>query len=655
MIDHGYDSDIEYFIELNNQKPSDPPPRLISEYIEKHRIMPSNTPFPGPFEVWRTQYVKEIMDCLSPYSSTRYCDIMASAQTIKSVTVENVVGYYIGAAPSPIVYVSGTDDLLKKWASKRLEPMIDSLGIRHKMVAQIESEHSRQSGDKAQQKLFTAGFLEMASAQSPSSLRADSCKLLILEECDSAPKLLTTGEGRWDLVAEARTKAWGARKKILAVSTPTLFDESIIYERFILGDQCEYLMPCPHCGKFQILQRGSEQTAHGLRADKKGGKLQFVYYLCDHCHEAIHEHHKSKMIIDGKWEPMAVAQKFRRSFHISGLCSPVGMYSWLDYWMDFEKALDDPDGMRSFINLQDGMPYREKGSRPKVENVITLRGNYRSGTVQDDVLFLTMSVDVQRGSKKDKNNPARLELEILGHAAKYRTASVVYKKFFGEIGDAYEGAWEGLHNWALETGLSFKRKDGKEFEVKLVFIDAGDGTSTNIVYEFCKRWQNTYPIMGFSALKKRKKEAGDEKSRDNFKRYRAAKFAGDQMVYEISTNYYKRNIYNNINNSIVAIINDEAEEKAGFCDFPGDYPDSYFQMLTAEERRRDGSFHLISGKRNESLDLRVYNMAAGDVYLDSMLMDYKAAAKNAGASPAEIQMIDHRFILRKLEKKVKKT
>jgi phage terminase large subunit GpA-like protein len=639
-------NDIDFLMEINREMPSDPPPKKISDYIEGRRIMPSSTPFPGFWENWRTYYAVEIMDSLAPWSPIRYVDVMSGAQVVKSATAENVIGYYMDAMPSPILYVSGSDDLLTKWGPKRLEPLIDSIGMRGKIQSFNTNKKSGATGDKMKQKLFTGGFLEMASAQSPSSLRADSVKVLILEEVDSAPPNLTTGEGRWDLVAEARTKAFENRKKILAVSTPTTFQQSIIFKRFSLGDQRQYMMPCPHCKKEQILERGVLDGAHGLRPEYEAGDLKFVYYICDHCHEAIFEHHKNWMIPRGRWEPATKGEQLRRSYQISSLYSAVGMYSWLSYWKDYEAAQHTPDGMRSFTNLQDGLPFKESGTRPKLENVIELRGGYRSGQVHDDVLYITVGVDVQQGSKNDPKNPPRLELEILGIGAKYRTWSINYLRFEGPIDDPFDGAWEDLNDWALSGGLSFRKINGKSISAAMVFIDSGDGNFMDVVYKFAGRWKNTFPVKGFNALKKRKGEKGDEFGPSNFKRFRTIKVDADRPLYEISTNYYKSSIYNNLKVQRQPI----GEQKAGFCDFPIDYGEKYFKMLVAEERKSDGSFHCPSGRRNEALDVRVYALCASDVFLDAMLQEYRVVAKSKGASAMQIQSLTHRTMIEILGK-----
>lgn len=639
-------SDTEKIKQYYEDAPIQPPPRFISDYIENRRIMPANTPIPGPWKNWRSQYAVEIMDALSPFSPIQHVDVMSAAQVVKTSIIENTLGYYTGALPSPQLFMSGTDALLKKWATKRLEPLIDSLGLRDRMIAPVENEKSRRTGDTTFQKLFMGGFLEMASAQSPSSMRADSVRILYIDEPDAAPELLVTGEGYFDEVAEARTSAWGNRRKILCCSTPTEMQTSVINRRFLLGDQCEYFVICPVCKKYILLERGEEKGNHGLRAETKAGKIEFIYYLCDKCHEAIFEYQKPDMIRGGKWEPKTQPERLRRSFHLNALISPIGAYSWIDYWTDYKKAQRMPDGMRSFINLRDGLPFQEAGTRPKAERIIENRGKYNSGEIPEGVLYLTIGIDVQRGSRSDPDNPPRLEMEILGTGYGYRTWSILYKRFEGKIDDAFSGAWEKLQDFAIETEMTFTRKiDGFRFPVKLIFIDSGDGETTSTVYDFCSRWNNTFPSKGFRSIQQRKKEKPDELTEGSFKRYRAVKMSEDILLYEISTNFYKTRVYNYVK------IEREPQDpqKPGFCDFPRDYGENYFDMLTAEEKLIDGSYE-SHGRRNEALDCRVYASCAADVWLDLEVLDYKAWAKNNGWKQDQIQRISHRTVIDNLIK-----
>ena len=614
----------------------------VALWIEKRRVLPSNTPFPGYWRNERTPYLVEIMNNMSPASPIQHTALMKGVQLGVTASAENVMAYWIGECPAEILYVSATDELLEKWAIKRLEPLIDSCGLRPLIFAQSENPGSRRTGDKMFSKEYIGGNLDMASAQSAPGLRSDSKRVLIRDEIDGAPAQLRTGEGNWIDVSYARTAAWGARKKVLDFSTPTTEGESLIKIAYEAGDQRHYEIPCPYCGTYQVLEWGNDKTPWGIKAERKGGVLDAVYYACAHCKEPIRNHHKTQMLRAGRWVPTAQSvSPTYRSYHLSALYSPIGMLDWFEVQELHDKAQLEPEGMRSFTNLYLGLPYRETGERPRLDKVIELRGGYREGTVPHGVLFLTVGIDVQAGNARDPGNGPRVELEVCGHGLGYRSWSIAYRRFEGAVDDHSSGAWAALNDWATDTGMIYLRGDGLAFRPSLIFVDSGDGNLTDVVYRFCSCWGATYPSKGFSALRKRKAELGDEQGPANFRRYRAIKLGEDSFLYEISTNFYKTHVYNNLKIE----RQDTGGQRPGFCDFPIDYGESYFRMLTAEEKRRDGSFHCPSGRRNESLDCRVMALCACDVYLDAELLRVKAAALKDGATKDQVMAINHRMVL----------
>ena len=645
-----YASDVGFLLAENKRRPSKAPEGDIAKWIEGRRVLPSSTPFPGFWRNERTPYLVEPMNCMSPASAIQRIAIMKGAQLGLTAAAENVIAYWMDEFPAEILFISATDRLLEKWAVKRLEPLIDSCGFRHKIFAQTKNKKSRRTGDKVLYKEYVGGSLDMASAQSAPGLRADSKRILIRDEIDGAPAHLKTGEGNWLGVSYARTEAFGDRRKVMDFSTPTTEEASLIKGLFEAYDQCKYLVPCPFCGKYQELQWGNDKTQYGIKPDTKAGKLIAVYYQCEHCREAIKNHHKPKMLKEGRWTPTAeTSDDLARSFHISTLYSPVGMSTWkalYKKWLEAHSS-GDPDDVRAFVNLYLGLPYRETGERPKIDKVIELRGGYRAGTVPHGVLFLTVGIDVQAGSSRDAANPARLEMEVCGHGIGFRTWSIEYRRFEGEVEDPSDGAWLKLSEWAVETGLIFARADGMAFTPSLIFIDSGDGNLTDTVYRFCSGWGSTFPSKGFGKLTTRHKEGIDPQGPSNFRRYRAAKIGESHTLYEVSTNYYKGHLYKNLKIE----RQDTGKQRPGFCDFPIDYNEKYFRMLTAEEKRRDGTFHCPSGRRNEALDVRVLNQCAADVFLDSEVMRVKAKGMNEGRTRAEVQVINHRMILDYMAKK----
>ena len=614
--------------------PLDSPPNLISEYVQGRRIMPTDTPFPGYWNNRRTPYLVEIMDDLSPYSPIQISVTMKSRKLGVTAAAENVCAYWMDASPTRVEYVTATADLAEDWATKRLEPVIDSLGFRHKMIASINNPKSRRTGDKIFSKQFIGGSLNIISAGSMLARRSGDIRVLLVDEIDGVPMLTTTGEGNWLEILLGHQVSWGARKKAMLFSSPATLESSNINRMYELGDCRKFLVPCPYCGAEQELV--DDQENHGLKADFESGVFKRAYYLCERCHEAIFNHQKTQMLAGGHWEPTKQStDPVIRSRQISALYSPVGMLAWDEYYRKRLAAEGDPESTRSFQTLWRGVPYLETGGRPQLRNVIELRGEYSERTIPDGVLYLTAGIDVQRGKEKDDAFGARLEMEVVGHGIGHRTWSILYRRFDGEVESPLAGAWDLLTQFAADGGLSFKRRDGSSISVEIIFIDSGDGFVTDTVYAFCAGWHGAYPIKGFGKiLDKSKAEKYGDRAAGTGVPYRPKQLENGQVIYEVGTNYYKTALYNRLN--IRRRI--PGPQDPGFCDFPFDRPDPYFAGLISEEKRSDGSFHKVVS-RNEPLDCRVYALCAGDVYLAGIRAQMQAAAKQQGASPAQLSQI----------------
>jgi len=616
----------------------------ISEHAEKIRVLPVGTPRPGPLDLSYTPYLIEPMDNMSPNSSIQETAIIKGAQLGFTMMAQCVINFYIGEDPSDQLFISASTDSIEKWASRRLEPAITSYGYRD-IIQSSENRSGKRMGDKMFSKEYLGRRLDMASAQSASSMRSTDKRVLIRDEIDGAPSKLKTGEGNWLDVSFARTNAWGNRRKVLDFSTPTSYDKSLIWKRFLEGDRRLYFVPCPHCQKQQDLK------LENLIDEREDGLIINAFYACAHCGEAIYEYHKGDIFKPElcEWRPTArPISKYMRSYSINSLYSPMGMLSWTEIARKREKAESsiDPDDKKAFINLYGGMPYRQEGQKPRLDKVMELKGTYPAKEVPDMVLFITIGIDVQRGSEKDKKNPARLELEVLGHGPGYRTFSIDYKRITGPVDDPFSGAWEDLNQWAIDTELSFRKKNGEKISTALTFIDSGDGTLTEVVYRFANRWGSTFPIKGYQNLNKN--NGIDKASATDYRRYKRSKVSEETIIYTISTNYYKNTIYNNLKIKRT----DNEIQSPGFSDFPASYNRKYFEMLTAEEKRVDGNFYCPDKKRNEALDCRCYALCAADVYLDTLAEKYREAAKKKGANEVQLKSINRRWIIEKLKERL---
>ena len=661
-------SDIDFLLWLNAQKPTKPPPELISEYVNKKRKMPAGSPRPGPMNIHYTPYTIEIMDCMSPYSGINRVSVLKGVQIALTTAAENVIAYYMDAAPAEIIYCTATLDLLKKWR-KRLEGLINSCGYRDKISAQETTAGSRKTGDTDNSKEYPGGSLSMTSLQSPSGQRSESNQILIVDEADGAPATHTSGEGAYLGTLEGRTVAYGNKYKIFELSTAALLENSVINPQFLEGDQRYYNVPCLKCGRMMVLKFEQLRPIYD-----KLGRLDHVFYECE-CNGQLFNNDKTEMmrVDNAKWIPTAIARDpAHRSYQISALYSPVGMLSWHRIYDFYLKSEDNPDRKPSFVNLYLGLPYKEDGQRPDITKKNKLRGDYKSGTVPHGVLYLTMASDVQRGKEafqamtgkkltaeiaKMKSKGVnlwkaklpRIEMEVLGVGARYRSWMIEYKVFYGHTTHGpYEGAFEEMYQWIQETQLKYFRSDGVAFTPRISLMDASDGMSKSAVFEFQDRvGMNAYPNVNDGWLKKKKDPGIDEETRFNYDRYRLiSKGQKDIAWVNISTNHYKKQVYERI--VVERELDGGEDQRAAFCEFHKDTPDHYFKMLTNAEQLNDGTFR-DGGKPVEALDIRSYNLCGADIWIDSRVAEGRNELKKAGYGDEELKKFDKKVVLKRLE------
>lgn len=614
----------------------------IPEYAES-TIIPSGKYRGVKFSNARAPYLVEPLRCLSPESPIQEVRCQFPAQTGKSTIGELAVMFYVVENPSEILYITSDERAGVKWMQRRIEPRAKQAGVEFRAEA---STLSRRTGDTAYSKEFPGGNIDIASALSVSQMSSESKRVVIADETDRWRLVLGADGLTWD-VMYARTQAWGDQKKILAISTPTLAGLSIITQLYEEGDQRLYYVPCPYCGTMQLLDFAQER-GHGLAWNVKGGRIEkkSLVLVCESptCRKEIREVQKGKMLLGGQWRATAVpADPSIASFHINGLYSPF--ISWYDMARGWEASRSDPQKRQTFENLKMGLPYIERGSRPKVAKVLENRGTYRSCTIPDGVLFLTAGVDVQEGSETHEDR-ARLEMTVLGVGSKGRTWVIEHRIFHGPVLDPYAGAWTQLSEYLVERidSRPYQRSDGRGFLPVIYFIDSGSGKVTDTVYNYCAAGRGMFPSKGFSQLKQRKTEKPDEMTGRTI-RYRAARVDSGAIIYEINTNYYKDSIYRRL----AVPRQDTGPQRGGFVEFPHDLEEKYFDQLTAEERRANGSFHNPGGRRNEALDCFVMALCASDVWLWSEVLNYRAHYRPS-MRPEELQAIDVPYVLNQIEK-----
>lgn len=630
---------------------------LIDQYAEAKRVYPPGSRMPGPYKCSWTPYFIETMRFMSPSSPIQRDISMKGVQIGATSMVENILCYYMDEYPADILFMSATEKMIERWASRRLEPAIDSFGFRNKLVfdtgAGLEATKSKRSGDKMFSKDYFGGRLDMTTHNSPAGMSATDKRVLVRDEPDRAKSPdLPTGEGKFMDVSYARTDSWGPLRKVVDISTPTTWEKSEIFRAYREGDQRKYMVPCPLCGAYQVLEKGTDKSVHGLKAEFTRGQITGAYYVCDHCHDGFRESYKFDMINAGYWEPTTTPlNRFWRSRHVPAYYSL--MKSWEEICFDYELAKTTPGGMAKFTQLVDGMPSREVGVRLSEIKLQSLKGAYHWKTIPEGVLFTTVAVDVQRGTLDDPKNPPRLEMEVCGHGHGYRTWSIFYKRFEGPVEDPYAGAWEDMYQFIAEGGLRFPRRSGAEVKPKRIFLDSG--WAPHAVYRFAERVKGAYAIKGQG-----NNYEPDEKAKKDKKKYaklfKAGKGADGTSIIIISSNDYKRIMQAALR--VKPVI--DGPPPAMLCQFPEEYGRKeeeysdvarYFEMLTADELLEDGSF-TSGGRRNEASSCRIYNLCAADSWIYECVEEIQENYRKRGVSEAEVRKVTRDIFLTKLEREI---
>ncbi len=599
----------------------------VSEWAESKRYMPPQvTPMPGPYRYAVAPFLKEISDCLSVDSPVREFDFMKGAQIGATVGIlENAIGYIIDhVKDAPVMLLTADGELAQIRVDAYITPMLQHSDLMH-LIQSADDTSGRKTGKtKKRIEWQGGGFLVPFGAKNADKLRSISIRYLLEDECDSFPTNVGK-DGDPQKLAEARTKAYKESRKIARISTPLIKGTSRIARGYEKGDQRKYHVPCKKCGKEQVLVfKGEDKdtgVVHGLVWTTTDGILDpnSVKYLCKFCGHAHVNADKSFMLPAGRWIPTSKSTNpEHRSYHLSALYSPIGMWAWEDIVRDWLDAWDEESNtvkeiglLQEFYNNNLGEPFEVMGSKIRFTAVSAHRRSvYRLGEVPNKfsreysgspILFLTCKVDVHK-----KN----LAVSVMGWAVGSKTYVIDYWRFEveGEEDDCSEltsPVWGRLRTLIEEK--VYVADDGKQYKIAITLIDAGYANDT--VTSFCSDYSSgVYPILG------RDRPAKNQ----TIKEFAEFKTQAGTIGYRILVDHYK--------DRLAPVLRREWSEDAGaqkryHFNAPVDITDKQLKELTKETRREEKDaagvvtykWYRPGNARNELWDLLVYGHAAVEI------------------------------------------
>lgn len=550
-----------------------PEPQItVSEWADRHRLLPQTNAEPGRWRTDRVPYLRQIMDDLSTASPVERVVLMKGAQTGGTEAGLNAIGYWIAHAPGMILAVWPSIDMVRRNSRTRIEPLIDGTPILREKIAPARA---KDPGNTVSLKEFPGGALVMTGANSATGLRSLPARYLVLDEVDAFPAD-AGGEGDPVALAVQRTVTFRGRRKIFMISTPTEAGISRIEKAYAESDRRRYHVPCPHCGTFQPL------TWSGVKWPE--GEPGAAYYACRECGGIVEEQDKPALLAAGEWRASAEGDGRTAGYHLSALYSPFE--TWAEIATDFLAARRDPVRLKAWTNLKLGDPYEDRDSEAVDPTGIMARLEEWGDQLPVEVAVVTAGVDVQGD---------RLELEIAGWGVGEESWSIEYTVLFGD--PAKPEVWEALD---AELTRTFDHPQVGRMPIRAVAIDTG-GHHTQTVYRYARdrAGRRVWPIKGMGG-------GGVPVWPKRPPRGAAAGKIGRPYVVGVDAA-----------KEIVTARLRLAEPGPGFCHFPVGRDLDYFRQLASERIVRTWrrgvairEWRKDPGVRNEALDCRVYAYAA---------------------------------------------
>ncbi len=585
--------------------PPDPPD--ITRWCEENIIFDERSPLPGPFNIDRFAFLREIHEVLSPEHPCREVTVRGSAQIAKTVSViQPTLGAWHEYTALDSLVVHPTMSAATEWVDNKWKPMRRQAPSLNRTFGDGLSGDNRDAKFN-QETLARNGSLKVASAGSPADLTGTSRRLVIM---DDLSKYEMTDKGDPEALAESRASGF-EDAKIARISTAMIKSTCRITRAFSRSDQRFYNMPCPHCGNMAPF------TWENFRANINPERLGSACFSCDSCGGVIGHGHKEQMICSGRWVATN-PNGDHPGFHIWRAYAPQRdwasiaiEYARLMGWTRIEgsqataesvKKSVEAETEQTFYNDVLGEPFEQASDAPdwealrdRIENADENDDGLRilsQGVVPSNGVLFTAGVDCQDD---------RTEVHFKAFARNRRRWTVDYVIIPHHIGsDDCRSALNALlkKEWRTEFGQSLK--------LDMLAIDGG--TYTDDVWS----WAKTHPWSRVIVVKGSSTQNGPLMVPMKFERRSDGRAKRRQKRgFLLNVSMMKGNLY--------AWMRIEDPAERGFSQYPTGLGDEFYRQITSEvkvlKRSRTGvvtaSWELAEPtRRNEVLDTELYAEAA---------------------------------------------
>jgi hypothetical protein len=204
-------------------------------------------------------------------------------------TLTNIALYSVHQGIGPLMYAKPTTQSAKWFSEHKLLSAIEQINELAGML--VEKDWYRIASDKT--------FINCVGADTSSSIASPPYKVVLADGIDKYPvyqkeigSVLELMIGRTKTFRDPKVFLTGTPTKVGGETWQNLLRANIVYR---------YQVPCPHCGVFQTLEVEGLPDINEIKQDTP------VTYKCKLCGKSITDHHKSQMLLTGKWAKYTVA------------------------------------------------------------------------------------------------------------------------------------------------------------------------------------------------------------------------------------------------------------------------------------------------------------------------------------------------------------
>lgn len=577
----------------------------ITEWAARHRVLPIDTPEPGPYRPLRTPYCIDIQNTMSTGSPFREGWAKKGHQLGGSTIGENFIGHAICSAAGSMLVVFPTIEDGKQWELSRFEEMRKSTRELRRRIR--DADESGANNTKLRKK-FPGGVMRLVGANRVGGLKSSTIRYVKFEEPDEYASDIGQ-QGDPITLAKKRTSNFGNKAKIYGDGTPTVKDASAIDRNYKRGDQRRWFLCCPDCGAPNWLDFKRLKWEDNLTRDQLERDPESVKFYCEGCGIGNSEHRwKSRNYARdplwseeecaqrglAHWKATAAGEPYVASWHLPSMMAPIGWRPWGKIAADWLAAQGDEEAIKAFTNNELGEVHDDKVKSELSAQIIQARAE-KYAHCPARGLIVVGAVDVQDN---------RLAVELRSYGRGEESWGLHHGEIYGS--PASPEVWTKLRE-LLDAPI--QHESGQMIRVDAAAIDLGGHHSAD-VKAFCRdaqlRGKHWFAIQGAKPY-----EAPMlGKPRVVEFTWRGKPVPGGVVERYVGTQRVK----NLLDSRLRAIV----AHGPGYLHFPLGYQADYFEQLVAEKRvwRRDaktGKKVLVWIKgtaRNEAWDLLVYGYAA---------------------------------------------